>query len=99
MKKNKLYFSNDNNEACYELEVHIDRAKDEDVSELELYEAVERKDIKNEFWCMELEKKVDRCDCKKSECVSYNPINGKNGICSFRGRLYSKGEKLKIEIK
>lgn len=98
MRELKLYFKNEDSQTCYELSDHIFEAKCDELTEIELIEAIPDNSIKNTFWCMNYENRVERCDCKKSECVSYDPINGKNGICCFRGKLYTKGEKVKFNI-
>ena len=98
MKKQKLYFKNSKSDVCYNLSEQLDMAKFDGLKEIELIEAVENKSIKDIYWCMESLNSVDRCDCKKGNCHSYTPNNGKNGICSFRGKLYSKGDSFVFNV-
>lgn len=98
MSKEKLYFKNEKSETCYELSDHIFEAKCDKLTEIELIEAIPDNSISDTYWCGNYSNQVDRCECKKSECDSYTPINGKNGICFFRGKLYTKGKKVSVNV-
>ena len=38
----------------------------------------------------------DREFCKKSQCKDYNSTSGR-GVCSHRGKLFEKGEKVNVK--
>lgn len=98
MKKEKLYFENEHSESCTELSDHLLNAKYSGLKEIELLEAIPDSDTKGLVWCMELTMAVSRHECRKSYCSYYDPLNGKNGICSFRGKLYRKGAMVKFDV-
>ena len=98
MKKEKLYFNNNESETCYDLEEHLFQAKCDNLKEIELIEAIPINDPKGYVWCTEKCTAVNKSECRKAYCNYYDPLNGKNGVCSFRGKLYTKGQKVKFDI-
>jgi len=98
MKTEKLYFKDEESETCYELSEHLFEAKYEGLKEIEIIEAIPDTETKGYIWCMEMTMPVPQPECKKSFCSYYDPLNGKNGVCSFRGKLYTKGKKVKFEV-
>jgi len=98
MKKEKLYFENEHSESCTELSDHLLNAKYSGLKDIELIEAIPNTDMKGYVWCMELTMAVSMPECRKSYCSYYDPLNGKNGVCSFRGKLYRKGQKVKFDV-
>ena len=98
MSKEKFYFKTKDSECCYLLEDIIFLADKDVDSEITVFEAVPYNDLKHIFWCTNSLYTVDRCDCKKSECDSYSPLNGKNGPCCYRGKLFSKGKEVRVNL-
>jgi len=98
MGKTKIYFKEIDSEMCYSLEYHIQEARIEGIKQIELFEAIPD-NIKGMFWCREYSEVTETGYCGK-QCPSYNPRNGKSGMCRFRSNtLYSHGEKVTIKIK
>ena len=83
MKKPKLYFSVIDAEICYTLEYHLDNARMDSISEIELFEAIPDKD-KEYFFCKAIQECGIKGDCGK-HCGEYEPRNGKSGICNHKG--------------
>ena len=99
MNKNKFYFKNVYSEVCYEFDYHLNEAIDNNLTEINLVEAIPIK-ISGICWCSENEATVDLCSCNKTYCESYAPkINKTNGICCYRGRLFEKGKNINFKIK
>ncbi len=96
MEKEKLYFSNEDDTHCYELEYHINSAKEEGLDEIELIEAIYSQK-ENHIWCSYLGEVVERNECKKQECELYHSKSGR-GVCEHRGNYYLHGEKVKFNI-
>jgi hypothetical protein len=95
--KTKYYFSIGEEENCYTLDYHLDSAKDKELTEIELYEAIPYKDP-NYFWCSEVGEVGEKGECGKM-CDYYKPKNGKNGICQSYGiYLYETGNKIKFNV-
>lgn len=42
MKTKKLYFENEDANICYSLQYHLERAKEEGLKEIELFEAIKK---------------------------------------------------------
>ena len=94
MKTEKLYFLDSSSEGCYSL----NRFSFETLEEVnyELYEAIPDDNIKDFIFCS-LEGTVgDRETCKKSQCRGYTSKSGR-GVCSHRGKLFKKGEKVNVK--
>jgi len=98
MKKEKLYFKDEDSETCCELSEQMFQAKCDDLKEIELIEAIPVTDPKGYIWCSEKCTAVNQSECRKSYCDYYDPLNGKNGVCNFRGKLYKKGQKVKFDV-
>ena len=97
MKKQKLYFENDDSEICYPLSYHIENAKDNGLKEIELFEAIPDTLNKDIVWCAEMETTGEKSECNKT-CPYYKkPVKGR--ICELRGKLMEWGEKVKFEVK
>ena len=89
MKKQKLYFGGDDSHV-ESLEDHLRYAKDEGLSEIKLFEAIEYNES-DYTWCIEAGMPVEKHQCKKSCCSSYASKSGR-GVCNYRGQLYKRGE-------
>ena len=94
MKTEKLYFENEDANICYSLQYHLERAKEEGLKEIELFEAIPSKE-KDYIWCSELETVGDKSECNK-DCPYYT-ISGKSKICDFRRKLMNFGKQLKFK--
>ena len=97
MSKKSFYFRDQKSETCLELSEIINICQSEGIASTYVFEA-EKIDSKSSFWCSENLHLVDKCDCRKSECSSYSPNNGKNGVCCFRTSLYQKGDRLLLDV-
>lgn len=99
MTKTKYYFRTKNDEYCYN-KLYFDYIMEENgIENIEVYEAVQER-IKNVFWCIHLNYIVDANDynpCGKI-CGSYDPRNGKSGICNHHSKiLYTRGKKITLK--
>ena len=65
MKTNKLYFENEDANICYPLQYHLERAKEEGLKEIELFEAIPSTE-KDYIWCSELETVGNKSECNKN---------------------------------
>ena len=97
MRKDKLYFENEDSEICYPLEDHLNEAKDNEVDQIELFEAVPYKG-KEYVWCSYLGRCLERCECNKPSCNVYEKPK-KGNICANRGSAFEHGEKVKFDVK
>ena len=95
MKTEKLYFENEDANICYPLQHHLERAKEEELKEIELFEAIPSKE-KDYIWCLELETVGDKSECNK-DCHYYK-VSGQSKICDFRGKLKDFGELVKFKV-
>ena len=95
MKTQKLYFENEDANICYPLQTHLERAKEEGLKEIELFEAIPSKE-KDYIWCSELETVGDKSECNK-DCPYYK-VSVKSKICDFRGKLKDFGELVKFKV-
>jgi len=94
----KYYFQTENSEMCYTLDYHLDKAKDEGLTEIELFEALPMKDSLF-FWCKKFEALCEHGCCDKM-CEGYDPCNKKSGKCQFKqNTMFEPGKKVKFEIK
>ena len=94
MKTQKLYFLDSSSEICYPL----DRFSLEELEEVyyEIYEAIPDNDNKDFIFCSLDGEVGGREFCKKSECKDYYSKSG-IGVCSHRGKLFEKGEKVNVK--
>ena len=97
--KNKLYFRDENSEHPYLLEHHLDDAREDELEEITLFEAV-RDTTHSEFiFCKFHDKVLEKENCGRG-CEGYNPSNKRNdsGLCLERGKLYTWGEKKTFKV-
>lgn len=97
MKKQKLYFENEYANIAYDLSFHVEQAKENNFEEIELFEAVIDKSEPDYVWCGEKDTTVERSECNKKYCNYHKCIKGR--ICDFRGKLYTPGKKIIINVK
>ena len=94
MKTQKLYFLDASSEICHSLDYFSFETLEE--VNYELYEAIPDNDNKDFIYCS-LDREVgDREFCKKSQCKDYTSKSGR-GVCSHRGKLFEKGEKVNVK--
>jgi len=96
MKKPKYYFDTVDAEICYTLDYHLDNAKMDKLSEIELFEAIPDKSI-DYFYCKEYQTCGIKGDCGK-HCDEYEPRNKISGICKHKGVCYTPGDKLTFKV-
>jgi len=100
MKKQKLYFSDFDEERAYTLDYIIDEMKERELVECEVAVATRDTD-KSYFFCRAVQevcvKPPEGEPCGK-ECCDYEPRNGKSGCCKFRGFCYEPGKSFKLSI-
>ena len=92
-----LYFDNEDSEICYPLEDHLNEAKDNEVDQIEIFEAIPCK-AKEYVWCSYLGICLERCECNKPSCNVYEKPK-KGNICANRGRAFAHGKKVKFDVK
>lgn len=99
MKKDnpKLYFKSVDDTFCSPLESHLHDARIEGLEQVNLIEAVPDNDNTDFIWCSQHGECVERHQCKKSECSSYESKSGR-GICSKRGNLYQHGDEVSFNV-
>ena len=101
MANKKMYFCDEiDEERAYSIDYFIEEMKEQQLTELTVYEAV--RETKTEyFYC-----KAVREVCSKppegepcgKECCDYIPRNGKSGICKHWGFCYTSGTAFTLTI-
>ena len=83
----KNYFRKDE-DVCYDVEIHLDYMEQNNISEMEIFEAKREKGTGYFFcqWHQEVGTVGDSCG--KLECSDYTPNNGKSGRCKHYGYVY-----------
>ena len=93
----KLYFPEFDDEHCYPLEHHIEKAKEDSQKDIVLFEATKYKETEYVF-CKEFFEWGEKDGCGKI-CDKYAPRNGKSGICKHWSNVaYAQGEKVIYNI-
>lgn len=96
--KTKYYFEALDSELCYTLDYHLDQAREQGLSRIELYEAVPEK-VNGFFFCRAVNAVGEDGYCG-SQCTDYEPRNGKSGMCRHRSNtMYEHGEKVTFTVK
>lgn len=102
MARKKFYFRHNDSEVCY-LENHFQEIMhDEDLNELEVFEAIPAVIGGGVFWCKEHLFCGDdsRDTCGRFNCDQYEPRNGKNGRCRHHDIwLFEYGNKIILHRK
>jgi len=98
----KFYFESKYDEVCYNKQYFIDKMKDENTTEIEVFEAEKDKLPKDVFFCKELQlfgavgREFYPCGMV---CPYYQPKNGKSGCCKFYSKLtFSPAKKVTLKI-
>lgn len=89
----KYYFRKDD-ELCYRESDIIDQMKEDDISELVVYEA-KRELGTGSFFCLEYSEVMEVGESCGIVCEKYSPLNGKNGRCKHYGYVYEQTDKTK----
>ena len=75
--------------------------KDEDITEMKVFEAVPDNSKENFFckaagYCFLSPPKGERCG---RDCEDYEPKNGKSGMCKYKRKCYTWGKEVVIRLK
>jgi len=97
MKNEKLYFLDIDDTNCYPLSDRLNDARLEGLEKVTLIEAVTDKDNPDYIWCTADGECVERHNCKKSYCDSYESKSGR-GVCKHRGDLYQHGDEVTLDV-
>ena len=95
--KEKLYFRDTDDTTCRPLNWHLDDARDEELTEITLVEAIPDNDNPDYIWCGVQGEVGERSECKKSVCLYYESKSGR-GVCKHRGNLYAHGEEVEFKV-
>lgn len=97
MSKPKLYFRSVDDNTCHSLAYHMDDARDEELQEITLCEAIPDNDNPDYVWCTHYENTEEKNQCRKSFCPAYTSQSGR-GKCEHRGNLYTFGEEVIFKV-
>lgn len=94
MKKEPLYFETLESEICYDIDYFIRKST---TDTMQLYEAIPV-NIGGVSWCRDLSLIIQSGDCGR-HCKSYDPKNGKSGMCKFKSNTtYEHGKLVTIKL-
>jgi len=93
----KFYFLRHNEDVCYQIGYWKEYMADNELKEIELYEA-KRETGSGHFFCKEFQEIGDVGEGCGRFCDKYKPNNGKNGRCKHYGYCYEPTDK-KIILK
>lgn len=85
----KYYFRKDD-EKCYEIEAHLDYMRENEIKEMDVFEAKRETDTGYFFCQFYLEASEVGQNCGELICKNYKPNNGKNGRCKHYGYVYEQ---------
>ena len=94
----KYYFSDNDEENCFTLEVHKQQMKENEETERTVFKAV-KSDVKDWFYCKaigEVSVKAPEGEPCGKECELYEPRNGKSGCCKSFATLYTSSDESKV---
>lgn len=96
--KPKQYFTDFDEEHLLTIPAIIIEMEERELTETIISEAVRETGV-DHFWCKaegeSFEKEEDTCG---RECGDYEPRNGKNGCCKYRGYCYLPGKEYLLTI-
>lgn len=101
MRRNKLYFKNKNAEICYDFRYFEQYMKENNLSEMEVFEAQPEIVGGGIFFCNKHSFCGDDTSetCGRNNCEDYCPRNKENGVCvHHRHVLYTYGEKTTLKL-
>lgn len=93
----KYYFLDEDAEYCYNKNYLLRYMEDNNLTELEVYNAKIEK-IDDYFFCKGYGEVTEKGNCGKG-CKFYNPKNQKNGCCKHYDNLYTATDKILIKRK
>lgn len=92
----QFYFRNLDSTNIETIEDILHDAKLDELKEVTVLEADLDNDTSEYIWC-QLYDCVQRCDCKKSLCSSYESKSGR-GKCKNKGNLYFHGKEVTFTV-
>jgi hypothetical protein len=92
----KLYFRNEDSTNCETIEDILHDAKLDELTEVSVLEANLDNNTSEYIWC-QIYDCVERCNCKKSLCSSYESKSGR-GKCKNKGSLYFHGKEVTFKV-
>lgn len=97
MKKEKLYFSEFQEEfACHIVDI-LKEMKERGLTEIEVSQA--EIELKTDyFFCKAVGEVGEKGESCGKQCDLYKPRNGISGCCKFRGYCYAPGKEFKLTI-
>ena len=95
----KYYFKYSDSEVCYQRSYFDDEMTENELSEMEVYEAIPDRTT-GCFWCkVECFCGDDSRDTCGKQCRQYSPRNGKSGCCKhYTTQLYTQGNKITLQL-
>lgn len=85
-----IYYSDGNNEICYDIDYWHQHLEDEEINSMELIEMKE--DKKNHMrFCSYYSEFLDGDECGK-HCAAYEPQNGVKGKCRYKAYTLTETE-------
>lgn len=97
MKKDTLYFKDEDAEFCCSLKVHLKEAEEDELEQITLLKAIPDFDNPDFIWCAWADAVGERSECKKKLCDAYESKSGR-GVCKHRGKLYEHGEAITFHV-
>ena len=92
----KYYFRKNDKDCCYEIKTHLDYMWENEIKEMEVFEA-KRECGTGYFFCKyHCEVGTSGESCGKNWCGNYEPNNGKNGRCKHYDYVYERTETKRI---
>jgi len=92
----KLYFRNEDSTNVETIEDILHDARLDELTEVSVLEADLDNDTSEYIWC-QLYDCVERSNCKKSLCSSYESASGR-GKCKNKGNLYFHGNEVTFKV-
>lgn len=95
--KPKLYFRNEDENYAYPLKTHLRDAKDEELSEVGLFEAIPKPYRELGYrWCSLFATHIENTECNKNDCIYWR--EGRGSVCRHRGHYHEFGEYLVFDV-
>ncbi len=95
-KNTQYYFRNVYSTNIETIEDILHDAKLDELTSVTVLEANPDNDTSEYIWCG-IYDCVERCDCKKSLCSSYESKSGR-GKCKNKGKLYTHGKEVTFKV-
>lgn len=95
----KLYFQDENSEHAYSEDFFQRLMSDENLTEIEVFEAIVVPEDKEEFvFCKDTDCCYEKSECGK-HCSAYEAISSENDKCSNKGIYCEFGDKVILKAK